>query len=405
MDLPTFLSLLSPQGQSALEAAAALNPKEADFLKHFEKLARLFPRELAREALAIAILRRGRGAAGKFGSDAEKMYITREALEQASSTEVSSWRAKRYEPYAVVADLGCSIGGDSLALARRARTGGRAFTIGVDRDRVRLAMATVNARALGLGNHSLFVAADLESPLPITSGPDTALFFDPSRRAGERKARSVSQYQPPLDVIQGWLPHWPALGVKLSPAVGTGELSGYDAELEFISYDGELKEAVLWFGPLSGGRGQRRATVLPGGHTMAGVSDLSGGATNPARISQPLGWLYEPDPAVIRAGLVRSLGAQLAAAQLDPDIAFLTSDAKIETPFARAFEIEDWMPFQLKRLRAYLRERGIGRVTVKKRGSPMDAERLARDLRTQGESHRLLVLTQCDDKPTAIICR
>jgi hypothetical protein len=137
---------------------------------------------------------------------------------------------------------------------------------------------------------------------------------------------------------------------------------------------------------------------------MAGAPDFSAGASRPPRISQPLGWLYEPDPAVIRAGLVRALGMELDAAQLDPDIAFLTADTKVETPFARVLPIEDWMPFQLKRLRAYLRERGIGRVTVKKRGSPLEAERLARDLRTRGDAHRLVVLTQCDDKPIAIIC-
>jgi SAM-dependent methyltransferase len=405
MELSTFRLLLSPQGQSALDAAAALNPKEAEFLNHFEKLARSFPREIAREAVAIAILRGGRGAAAKFGRYAENMYFTREALEQASSIEVSSWRGRRYKPFGAVVDLGCSIGADTLVLASRSRPGGGGITIGVDRDRVRLAMATANARALGVDSRTLFVAADLESPLPVATGPGTALFFDPGRRVGERRARSVSQYQPALRIIQSWLPYWPALGVKLSPAVRTDELAGYDAELEFISCDGELKEAVLWFGPLNGGRGQRRATVLPGGHTMTGVSDFSDGETVPPRISAPLGWLYEPDPAVIRAGLVRTLGAELRATQLDPDIAFLTADSETETPFARALLIEDWMPFQLKRLRAYLRERGIGRVTVKKRGSPLDAERLARDLRSRGDLHRLLVLTQCENKPTAIICR
>jgi SAM-dependent methyltransferase len=404
MELLTFRSLLSRHGQSALEAAAALSPTEADFLKHFEFLSRSFDRELAREALVVAILRSGRGAAAKFGLDAEKMYFTREALEQASSMEVSSWRARRYRTFGAVADLGCSIGADSLGLARRARTGGQPFTIGVDRDRLRLAMAAANARAVGVDNHTVFVAADLESQLPVAPGPSTALFFDPGRRVGERRARSVARYQPSLEVIRSWLPHWPALGVKLSPAVHTRELADYDAELEFISLGGELKEAVLWFGPLGGGRDQRTATVLPGGHTMAGAPDFSAGASRPPRISQPLGWLYEPDPAVIRAGLVRALGMELDAAQLDPDIAFLTADTKVETPFARVLPIEDWMPFQLKRLRAYLRERGIGRVTVKKRGSPLEAERLARDLRTRGDAHRLVVLTQCDDKPIAIIC-
>ena len=278
------------------------------------------------------------------------------------------------------------------------------MTVGVDYDPLKLQMAAANARATGVDDRTAFVLADLESPLPLAIGPNVALFFDPGRRVGERRARSVNQYQPPLDVIRKWLPRWPALGVKLSPAVRMDELTDYDAEVEFISLNGELKEAVLWFGPLRGRGEQRRATVLPGGHTMTGTPDLVGESSLPVRLSDPLGWLYEPDPAVIRAGLVRTLGAELNAAQLDPAIAFLTSDTRVETPFARAWPIEDWVPFHLKRLRAYLRERGIGRVTVKKRGSPLDSERLAHDVRGDGAGHRLLVLTQLDGKPIVIVC-
>jgi SAM-dependent methyltransferase len=404
MDLSTFRTLLTPQGRSALDAAASLHSDEADFLRHFTLLSRTYPYELARSALAVAILRRSGGAVAKFGDDANRLFFEREALEQASSWEVSAWRAKRYEPFDTVVDLGCSIGGDTLPLARRHNTLSNATTIGVDSDRLRIEMAEANARATGVDDGTAFVLADLASSLPLAAGPDMSLFFDPGRRVGERRARSVTQYQPPLEVIQNWLPQWPALGVKLSPAVRTDELTVYDAEVEFISLKGELKEAVLWFGPLRTRGEHRRATVLPGGNTMTGTPDLIGDSSLPPHLSEPLDWLYEPDPAVIRAGLVRTLGAELNAAQLDPTIAFLTSETRVDTPFARSWPIEDWMPFHLKRLRAYLRERGIGKVTVKKRGSPLDAERLAHDLRGRGEAHRLLVLTQLDGKPIVIVC-
>jgi hypothetical protein len=45
------------------------------------------------------------------------MYFTREALEQASALEVSEYRSQRYRPFRILADLGCSIGGDTLSLA------------------------------------------------------------------------------------------------------------------------------------------------------------------------------------------------------------------------------------------------------------------------------------------------
>ena len=87
-------------------------------------------------------------------------------------------------------------------------------------------------------------------------------------------------------------------------------------------------------------------------------------------MSEPLGFLIEPDPAILRAGLVQALGLQLGAAQLDPEIAYLTSTDWVELTFARAWRIDAWMPFSVKRLRAALRERKVGRVTVKREARP-----------------------------------
>jgi hypothetical protein len=400
MDLSSFQSLLTDDGERALEAAVALRPDEKDFLRHFTSLSRSFPKELARAALETAIHRRH--AVVKFPNTADKMYFTRESLEQASSSQVASYRARRYRAFDTVADLGCSAGGDLLSLAARIPGAGDVTTIGVDNDPLRLAMAAANAGALGLAERASFVLADLASPLPFGGG--AALFFDPARRSGERRARSVRDYRPSLEVIRAWLPDWPALGVKVSPAVRMQELAGYDAEIEFISLDGELKEAVMWFGPLRRDGARRRATVLPGLHTMVGEPDLESEDSLPPRLSEPRAYLYEPDPAVIRAGLVRAVGVELNAAQLDPEIAFLTSDRLVDTPFARSLEIEGWMPFNLKRLRAHLRERNVGKVTVKKRGSPIDADRFARDLKLRGEERRLVVLTHINGKPAVIIC-
>jgi hypothetical protein len=199
-----------------------------------------------------------------------------------------------------------------------------------------------------------------------------------------------------LEAIRAWLERFPALGVKISPGVKLDELAGYVAEIEFISLQGELKEAVLWFGPLRSA--SRRATVLPGPHSLAGV-----GEQPPAWLSEPLGWLYEPDPAILRAGLVRALGASLRAAQLDQDIAYLTAAEPQPTPFARLWRVEDWFPFGLKRLREYLRLRGVGRLTVKKRGSPLQPEALIRDLRLSGLAERTVFLTHLRGRPIVIV--
>lgn len=387
----TFDDLLSPTGQAALLEAHRQQPRETDFLAHFQALCRHYPADLARLALETAILQRE--AQSKFPEAvAQRTYWTREALEQASSYVVSSYRAMRYQPYPLAADLGCSAGGDTLALAEV--TG----VIGVDRDLSRLRLAQANLRALGLEKKSALVQADLRAGLPWAAG-SAALFFDPARRAAGRRIYSVKDYQPPLEVLWNWLNDFPALGVKLSPGVDHREIQEYPAEIEFISLRGELKEAVLWFGPLR--TTDRRATLLPGRHTLhASTQEIS---LSSLPLHPPGRYLYEPDPAVLRAGLVAPLGRQIQAAQLDPDIAYLTSDQYQATPFARAWQVLDWMPFQLKRLRQYLRQRGIGRLVVKKRGSPLEPEKLIRDLRLEGEQQAVLFLTHLQGKPITIL--
>jgi hypothetical protein len=395
MDLPVFQDLLTPLGQAALADAAALQPREADFLTHFTTLNRKYPTELARAALETAILRRE--AASKF-PDAERMYFTRPALEQASSYAISSYRSERYRPFPRLADLGCSIGGDTQAFAQIAPV------TGIDLDPLRLVMAQANLHALGLDVRADFTQADLKASLPLAAGPALALFFDPARRSAAKRAYSVHDYQPPLAIVEGWLEHFPALGVKISPGVNIEELSTYDAEIEFISLQGELKEAVLWFGPLKSAR--RRATLLPGPHTMESVAAYPGQEHERLLpITEPLAYLYEPDPAILRAGLVEDLGLQLEAAQLDPDIAYLTADQQLETPFARSWAVEAWFPFQLKRLRQELRARRVGRVTIKKRGSPLQPEELTQKLRLEGEEERVVFLTHLRGKPIVIIAR
>jgi hypothetical protein len=387
MQLKHFYSLLTREGQWALESATAFEPREKDFLQDFQMLAKRFPRELARAALETAILRRE--AEAKF-PQADKMYFTREALEQATSWEIASYRAKRYAGFDKIFDLGCSIGADTLALGKIAPT------TGIDRDLLRLAIARQNAKNLGVP--ATFTQADLHHlPFKLGTSSNTAIFCDPARRQDHRRAFSVEQYSPPLSIINTWLPHIPALGVKVSPGVKLEELSGYDCEIEFISLNGELKEAVLWFGPCK--TVGRRATLLPGHHTLTAEKQPQ------LPLSEPKAYIYEPDPAVLRAGLVAAIGEQLNAAQLDPEIAYLTAGQYTPTPFGRAWEVEDWLPFQLKNLRAYLRERDVGPLTVKKRGSPIVPEELIRDLRLEGEEEKTLFLTQMQGKPIVVIAK
>ncbi|HEX6383803.1 MAG TPA: class I SAM-dependent methyltransferase [Anaerolineae bacterium] len=395
MTLDDFYFLLTPQGQRLLQELSAIPITPQNHLQLATQLRQQVAPELAQAVLETTLLRQL--AVEKF-SRADQMYFTRPALEQASAEIVSTYRAGRYAVagFSHIADLGCSVGGDALALAAEATV------TGIEWDEVRLAMAQENVRVYGHGERFHPLQADLTELSPLLV---QALFFDPARR-DERGRRffSVHQYQPPLDLIDRWrqvagnrrLLH---AAVKISPGVDYAELPP-DAEIEFISVTGDVREGVLWYGELHSGV-KRRATLLPGVHTLT-TEDLP---TEAVAVTAPSAYLYEPDGAVIRAHLVEALAARLGATKIDAEIAYLTAASAQETPFARCFAVEATFPFQLKRLRHYLQAQGIGRVTVKKRGSPLDPDQLRRQLRLRGDEgkHRIVFLTHIQGEAAVLI--
>jgi hypothetical protein len=115
---------------------------------------------------------------------------------------------------------------------------------------------------------------------------------------------------------------WPkpvlAIGIKVAPGISHEEIPA-DCEVEFISVNGECREAVIWMGALKS-HAEVRATVLPGGQS------LIKGQVEPVGCAAISEYLYEPDRAVIRAHLVEQIATEIGARKLDPEVAYLTAD-------------------------------------------------------------------------------
>lgn len=403
-------ALLTPEGQALLAGLRDHDP--ADELALATRLRRDHPAALVSAALGQARLRQR--AAAKFGADAERMYFTPDGVEQATRTSVAAHRAARFAALGVtrVADLCCGIGGDAVALARAGIA-----VLAVDRDPATAAAARANAAALGLAE--LVDVRCAEAGDADISGYD-AVFIDPARRAGVHggagrgrgRVFDPEAYSPPLSwavEVAGRVSH---AALKVAPGI-PHEAVPAAAEAEWVSDAGDVKEAVLWFGavpdavspdavsPGAVSPGARRATLLPAGATLTGR-----GLPDPA--PGPVGrYLYEPDGAVIRAHLVAEVAAQVEGRLLDPTIAYVTADDRAPTPYATAYEITDVLPFNLKNLRALLRERGVGSVTVKKRGSAVEPEELRRKLKLSGPPavSCTVFLTRVAGAPTVLLGR
>lgn len=387
MDLETFRELLTPAGQRVLLAAAALGPTEAAFLACFEKLRKHSPPALAKAALDTVLLRQR--AKAKFAA-ADRMYFTREALEQASGDAVAAYRAAGLAAFGTVADLCCGIGGDTVAFAAAGLT-----VHAVELDPLRAAMTAANAAALGVTER---VAVHEADALTVSLPDVRAAFADPNRRTDGKRHLAPEAYTPSLSALLGrFEPGFP-LAVKVAPGVDRNDVATLGAEAEFISVGGEMKECVLWFGALRSAAW--RATVLPSGATLAAVDDPD----PPGAPAEVGAFVYDPDPAVVRAGLTGVLAEQLGLSPFDWQVATLTGPEEVRSPFVTAYRVEHSDRFHAGRLRDYLRDLGVGRVTMVKRGSMLDADDVTRKLKLSGSEHRFVILTRVAGEQAVIVC-
>lgn len=386
MELADFEALLTDEGQTLLAELGDYADSAA--LALASKLRERHSAPLVSAAMTQARLR-GRATA-KFGAAAQTMYFTPDGLEQATRRDVADLRARRYLAAGVrtVADLCCGIGGDALAFAAAGLQ-----VLAVDRDPVVCAAAEANAQAAGLGDLIEVRWADVAKV--ALDGCD-AVFLDPARRTARGRIFDPAGYSPPWSFALDLAKRVPAAGFKAAPGLPHHDIPD-DAEAEWVSDHGEVKEAGIYFGPLAGPA--RRATLLPGPHTL-----VTRGLPSPEP-GPPRRYLYEPDGAVIRARLLGELAEDLGATTIDPTIAYLTGDELIATPFAAAYEITDILPFNVKRLRALIAERSIGTLTVKKRGADIDPAALRRQLRPSGPNSAVLIVTRVLGAHTALLAQ
>lgn len=293
------------------------------------------------------------------------------------------------QPSSVI-DLGCGIGGDLLAMSRAGL-----MVAGVDLDPVRVAIAEANLAALNLPG-----AVQVADATTVDVSGFGVVFADPARRGARGRVFDA----------EGWTPPWPVVlellagrsVIKVAPGIPHAMVPD-GVEAEWVSEGGEVKEAALWSPALA--TVARRATVISGGGlaTLTEEDDPYDGAERPVR---PLGgFLYEPDGAVIRAGLVTAVAAGVHGGLVDAHIAYVTSDEPFRTPYARSYQVLEELPYREKQLKAALRERRIGSLTIKKRGVEIVPEQLRKRLALSGDEEGTLVLTRIAGAGRAVLVR
>jgi SAM-dependent methyltransferase len=315
--------------------------------------------------------------------------------------------------------------------------------VGVDADPLAAEFARHNVAVCAPGARAAVVCADV-TELPL--GGFDAIYIDPARRegrpregrprdgrprdgeqressqrdggqresrqrergprTGERRLRA-GQSRPPLAWCLRLAGTVGLVCIKAAPGIRRDLVPG-GWETEFVAVGRDLKEALLWSPGLATSGVTSRATILPGGHS------LTGGAGPPARrgerqrppvpLAAPGTYLLDPSPAVTRAGLVADLAEMLCAWQIDPMIAFLSSDEAVKTPFARTLRVLESAPWHEKAFASKLRALGIGTADIRRRGLAGDVSVIHRRLGLAGPGAATVVLTRVNDRPWGLIC-
>ncbi len=377
--------LTGPDGRDALAAAAA--QPEPSSLAAAQALRRRFTPEQAAAATRQEALRRR--AVGKFGDRARSMLYTGAGLEQATRAAVAGWRAARFATAGArrVVDLGCGIGADSLAFIAAGLE-----VVAVERDPATAVLAQAN-----LGERGRVITGDATELAADLLTAQDAVFLDPARRTDRGRTWRVSEVTPPWEWATGLLTG--RIGcLKAGPGIAHADLPAR-AATAWVSDHGDLVEAGLWTGQPDWAPGSRRVVLLP-----EGIEWLVEPHREPT--AGPVGrYLYEPGPAVIRAGGVAAVAELISGWALAPGIAYLSSDSLVRTPLATAFEVEQVLAHDERRLRAWVREAGIGILEIKLRGLEIDPAVLRRRLKPAGPNSATLILTPTPEGTRALVAR
>lgn len=391
-------ALLSPEGWSLLATLPEYDEGSAMALG--ERL-RAQGHDPALVAAALTQSRLRRKARDKLGPFADGMLLTPDGLEQATRLRVAAHHARRYVGAGCerVADLGCGLGSDAMAFAAL-----ELAVLAVDSDEMTAALASVNLRHFA--DVEVRCADVTTLDLAAELSPGDGVWLDPARRVGaagsSRRTFDPEAFSPPYSFVLDVMTKVPATGAKLAPGIAHHLLPA-GVEAQWVCVAGDVVECTLWGGPLARDGVARSALLLD---ASGGAHELLGDpAVRRPETGEVGGFLHEPDGAVIRAGLVADVATSSGTHLLDPTIAYLTGDEPLDSPFARSYAVEEVLPFHLKSLRTLLRDRGVGQLTIKKRGSAVDPDVLRRQLRLSGPHTGTIALTKVAGRPSVLVLR
>ncbi len=334
---------------------------------------------------------------------AHQMKFSRDGLAQASSKYVAEYRTwkmrQKLGKIQKSLDVGGGIGGDTIAMSLRWKV------LSVEINPVTMGMLKHNVHVYNTDKNVDFILGDILKLLDDIEFQQKledidCIFFDPSRRTKGKRTVKIEEYEPPLSLLEKLNHFSQNMCVKIAPGVDLSRIK-YDCDIEVISYKGEVKEVVLWFGKFKSSSDEKAiiATKLP-----EKITWIQKSKSYSVPVSDPKNFIYEPDPAFIKAHLISDIAEMYNLSQLHKKIAYLTSDSFIDIPILKCYRVLTYETLDYGSINKTLSKLNIGTVDLKARGISIDLKSIQKSIHGNGRKKGLVILTKILNKPNAIIC-
>lgn len=112
----------------------------------------------------------------------------------------------------------------------------------------------------------------------------------------------------------------------------------------------------------------------------------------PPTTTEPETWLFEADPAAIRANALGELCSANRLTALGTSNGYLTGTGQVESPFLKPYHVLRASKPDIKALKEHLKELGADRPVVKSRVGGLDASGFAKRFHAFGDRQIAVVL-------------
>jgi hypothetical protein len=373
--------LIPEQAQALVEVSRQALASAADHLRAHDALrTRLWLDQTYPAEVSLAILdcvATQAHFATKF-ENASDWLLSRLAAEQATASLLARWRSdylrSRFPNIERLTELGTGLGGDSVFLARN-------FELrGYESDAARCTLALKNVAQLSPAASSFEIE---NKQVKVSELRGELLFADPARRGQSRKFHPES-WNPPLSSLLLAANRFDGTVLKTAPGLKL-ELVPEDMEIHFLSLEGELKEAML-LRPAAVKSGPKRHAWLWEPESESPLHRQGEAVSVEVREPSAGDFLHNPDPAVVRSGLLNGLAGELGAGVVHPRIGYLCGPTRSPNGWATSFAILESLPLQWKRLNAALMATDWSEIEYLSRGVPFSQEEVLQRTRAVRKS-------------------